>query len=269
MLLRNRTKHVKNQNWFAVIVDFIIVVFGVFLGIQIGDWNNERLTHDRAAILTERLRDDFGVDIWFATDFYQYHKTVIENAKLVLGDLTNRQRVPDEELQVAAYRASQFIRFTSSSTYKELLSSGGYELLAQSELGKIATIFYESTQTADIQNDGKSSDYRRLYRSLIPIEVQLKAAELCGDRQVTPDRIMNYKSMLSYDCKLGLSKNQLSEATVELRSHPEVIEALRRRIANLTNQLQDFKLTINRTKPFRASKEVLIHSAGIDFFGTR
>ena len=39
MILRSVTKHVKEQNWFAVILDLVIVVFGVFIGIQVSNWN--------------------------------------------------------------------------------------------------------------------------------------------------------------------------------------------------------------------------------------
>ena len=45
MLLRRISKHVKDQNWFAVGLDFVIVVIGVFFGIQIGNWNDARLDH--------------------------------------------------------------------------------------------------------------------------------------------------------------------------------------------------------------------------------
>jgi len=34
MLLRRLAVHVKTQNWFAVWLDFVIVVIGVFLGFQ-------------------------------------------------------------------------------------------------------------------------------------------------------------------------------------------------------------------------------------------
>jgi len=39
MILRRLTKHVKDQNWFAVGLDFVIVVIGVFVGMraQTGD----------------------------------------------------------------------------------------------------------------------------------------------------------------------------------------------------------------------------------------
>ncbi|MEO0368600.1 MAG: hypothetical protein AAF197_07420 [Pseudomonadota bacterium] len=42
MLLRRVTKQVKDQNWFAVGIDFAIVVIGVFIGIQVANWNDAR-----------------------------------------------------------------------------------------------------------------------------------------------------------------------------------------------------------------------------------
>ncbi|NHK28180.1 hypothetical protein FF098_009720 [Parvularcula flava] len=46
MLLRRMMEHVRTQNWLAVFLDFIIVVVGVFIGIQVANWNNVR--SDRA-----------------------------------------------------------------------------------------------------------------------------------------------------------------------------------------------------------------------------
>ncbi|WP_375206292.1 hypothetical protein [Hyphococcus sp.] len=42
MLLRRVIDHVKAQNWTAVALDFIIVVVGVFIGIQVSNWNAAR-----------------------------------------------------------------------------------------------------------------------------------------------------------------------------------------------------------------------------------
>lgn len=270
MLFRRIKVHIQNENWFAVFIDFLIVVVGVFLGIQIGEWNNERITHDRTMVLTERLAKDFGADIWIASGFLAYHKTVIENAKIVLKDLTNKKPVTDNELLVAAFRATQFNRFGETSTYKELLANGGYELIAKSELGKTASFFYESEQMNDIQLDGKSSDYRLLYRTVMPIDVQLQAAELCGDGdEVLFENILNDISLLSYDCKLTLSENQLSEAADILRSHPELSNVLRRRIANLSMQTYDLENMLKRAEPFRASFEDFKISAPATFYGIK
>ena len=40
MLLRRITEYVKGQNWTAVAIDFFIVVVGVFIGIQVSNWND-------------------------------------------------------------------------------------------------------------------------------------------------------------------------------------------------------------------------------------
>jgi len=58
MILRRITEHVKAQNWFAVGIDFLIVVVGVFIGIQVANWNDAR--KERAAeqrYLVELARD--------------------------------------------------------------------------------------------------------------------------------------------------------------------------------------------------------------------
>lgn len=43
MIFRRLKAHVEKENWFAVFIDFAIVVVGVFIGIQVGNWNDRRL----------------------------------------------------------------------------------------------------------------------------------------------------------------------------------------------------------------------------------
>lgn len=42
MLFRRIKAHVEKENWFAVFVDFAIVVVGVFIGLQVQQWAVER-----------------------------------------------------------------------------------------------------------------------------------------------------------------------------------------------------------------------------------
>jgi hypothetical protein len=42
MILRRITGHVKAQNWTAIWIEFVLLVIGVFLGIQVANWNEER-----------------------------------------------------------------------------------------------------------------------------------------------------------------------------------------------------------------------------------
>ena len=61
MLLRRITQHVKEQNWFAVGIDFCIVVIGVFIGIQVANWNEYRTEDRREQIYLERLDLEFDM----------------------------------------------------------------------------------------------------------------------------------------------------------------------------------------------------------------
>ena len=55
MILRRIARHVRDQNWTAIAIDLVIVVLGVFLGIQLGDWNDARKARAEEADLVVRL----------------------------------------------------------------------------------------------------------------------------------------------------------------------------------------------------------------------
>jgi len=42
MILRRVIEHVKRQHWTAILIDFVIVVVGVFIGMQVTNWNEVR-----------------------------------------------------------------------------------------------------------------------------------------------------------------------------------------------------------------------------------
>ena len=60
MLLRRLTKHVKDQNWFAIGIDFLIVVIGVFIGIQVANWNENNADRREERIILKRLYEQLS-----------------------------------------------------------------------------------------------------------------------------------------------------------------------------------------------------------------
>ena len=58
MLLRSLTKHVKDQNWFAVFLDFFIVVAGILIAFQITEWNEARSVREDERDFLHRLHSD-------------------------------------------------------------------------------------------------------------------------------------------------------------------------------------------------------------------
>ena len=56
MILRRLASNLRQQNWIAVAIEFLVVVSGVVLGIQIDTWSTERardLEFERAMLRFE------------------------------------------------------------------------------------------------------------------------------------------------------------------------------------------------------------------------
>ena len=58
MILRRVIEHVRTQNWTAVALDFVIVVVGVFIGIQVSNWNDARADERAYQDAMKRLAEE-------------------------------------------------------------------------------------------------------------------------------------------------------------------------------------------------------------------
>ncbi len=63
MILRRVIEHVRNQEWTAIGIDFLIVVVGVFIGIQFSNWNAARADQVRIEVLLQDTAKDLRADI--------------------------------------------------------------------------------------------------------------------------------------------------------------------------------------------------------------
>lgn len=92
MILRRITEHVKSQNWFAVGIDFVIVVVGVFFGIQVSNWNEEWSDARRETAYLIELQEDFRQIISeLEQDAAKYERTANAMAPLLAEELERRR----------------------------------------------------------------------------------------------------------------------------------------------------------------------------------
>ena len=90
MILRSVTKHVKEQNWFAVALDFSIVVIGVFIGIQVANWNDAQEEQRRANDLILRMIAEAEETQDKLVDYIAVHKRISNNAGRLTIVLKNK-----------------------------------------------------------------------------------------------------------------------------------------------------------------------------------
>lgn len=58
MILRKLADAITEQNWFTVVLEVLIVVVGIFIGLQVDDWNEGRKDRIDGKIFLERLHND-------------------------------------------------------------------------------------------------------------------------------------------------------------------------------------------------------------------
>lgn len=145
MILRSITKHVRDQNWFAVGIDFVIVVIGVFIGIQVANWNDARRELAAEAALLDRLHEEFtqlepGLRDWLELVLVSARSTGI------VIDALRREAPPEEDqaFRFALARANWVASVPEiSTTYKELVATGRLSELDDPDLRNALTRYGE------------------------------------------------------------------------------------------------------------------------------
>lgn len=146
MLLRSITTHVRDQNWFAVVLDFFIVVAGILIAFQITNWNEVRADHNLADRYVAQLADDIRSDIidietGIRTSEWRYGALTILLEKAGLPQPESMPN-PEREMilptatfennhQAALISAAYYTRFLDGDrpAYSSLVSAGNANLL--------------------------------------------------------------------------------------------------------------------------------------------
>ena len=58
MILKKLAKAIQRQDWSTMMIEIIIVVVGIFFGLQVDDWNNKRLALIAEGEYLERLASE-------------------------------------------------------------------------------------------------------------------------------------------------------------------------------------------------------------------
>ena len=204
MILRRLSQSLKEQNWTAIIIEFVLLVTGVFLGIQVSNWNAERATRQKSAIFTARLMTDLRVEAWAYQYLIEYQRDVQANARRALDGFDGSQPLSDEQLVIAAYRATQYeSQDRHRATYDELVSTGTIGLITNQKMRDTAMMVYATTLIDQTLDEGKQSEYRLIFRRTLPAQVQQALLERCGDKIITPLDYAGIVHSLDYPVHAG------------------------------------------------------------------
>lgn len=240
MILRRVIAHVRKQEWTAIWIDLAIVVVGVFIGIQVSNWNSERESRQKAAVFTERLKDDLRAEAWRYQFLLAYYRDVRDATEATADAISGKAPLSNEALLINAYRATQYKQGAARrATYDELISTGNIGLIEDRKLLGLAVRAYSIATIDNTVREGNESAYRALFRMTVSNDVQRALAAQCGDRYIRPGDYRGFDHVIDYPCATGLPQADIDAAADALRAEPQALRFLRLRVSDLETRLAD------------------------------
>lgn len=170
MILTRIRRAIRNRDWGAIAIEFVIVVLGILLALQAEDWNQARRDRHLEQIYIGRLIDDTTANLALLSEHEKIYenkiKFILDLPEMSLTDALQRDSMAFMfQLDYSTYVAIPDMR---SETYQELESSGQLSLLRDTDLRSAIgnnLNHYRSTQPVLMESIG---DYRRILFETLP-----------------------------------------------------------------------------------------------------
>lgn len=172
MILRRMTEHVRAQNWLAVGIDFLIVVIGVFIGIEVSNFNSARVEAAKADGYLQRLHQDISDDIVMLQERQALWARQMQFGReaLAASQVSPGEQVRAWEIIRAFHHASNSVPLNlRDATYVDMVSSGQLGLITDTNLRDLTTLYYNSSWAVDLSS--LIPEYRVAVRRIIPPDI--------------------------------------------------------------------------------------------------
>ncbi len=251
MILRRLSQSLKEQNWTAIVIEFILLVIGVFLGIQVSNWNAERAEQKHAIELFERLGDDLESEKINVAFLQAYYETTAAYAKVALVGFEAPESVDSQTFVISAYQASQWQEAISSrSTFEEIVATGAIDLVRNGKTRDLLIAYYEYDWTKGLTVTSRPR-YRELMRGAMPYAMQEAINKACGDQATLVGRTIFYS--LPKRCDIDVPAADIERAAAALRAEPGLEQALRYQRAENDTKAFAYSTTAKQLTPLIAA----------------
>ena len=137
MIFRRLAQNLREQNWTAIFIEFVLLVLGVFLGIQVANWNSDAIDRREASEALQRLKEDLHLSIKLTQSNAEFMTENARDADLVLERLractlpdADRDRFANGLYRLGKIMPARLVR----TTFDELRDSGKLRLIGSAEL---------------------------------------------------------------------------------------------------------------------------------------
>jgi hypothetical protein len=255
MVVRRIREHVARQNWFAVVIDLVIVTIGVFIGIQASNWNSARLERDEVHAYQAQIIEDLTANEQELVERFHYYRQVRDHALAAMEALEGPAPL-GEAFLVHSYQATQVspIRMERSA-YDEMIASGMAKRFGDPAVRRRLSSYYAGTDRLEAGTIF-ATGYREKIRREMMFAVQRRVRERCSDVVAISGEGVETVT-LPERCSLQLPSVMMSRAAADLRDIPELKQELTRHIGDLDIKITRFNQWLRIARDTRQSLERL------------
>ncbi len=228
MILHRLSRSLKEQNWAAIWIEFVLLVAGVFLGIQVANWNAARADEVRARAYLARIHVNLRADLQSIQRRETMWRKVITYGKGAIRYAETGERVDGSAWKtvLAFYQASQLWQWvTADSTYQEMRSGGELGLIRDQGLRDALSQYYLENGSGTAYLFMLQPEYRKIVRGLTPSVVADHIWAKCW-RQPRPSE------QYLLDCDSPISEAQAQALLDGYLKDPDLLPELRFWVAN-------------------------------------
>ncbi|MEM9898342.1 MAG: hypothetical protein AAF742_03080 [Pseudomonadota bacterium] len=220
MVLRRVIEHIQTQNWTAVALDFVIVVAGVFLGLQAQQWSEMRAEEERQKAYLLELRTEVLENNVIIEARSIYTAQVVEAAAETLAYLNSDGECGEDcaRVLVDAFHASQAWGSNISHLIADEMRRQG--LPKPPALKRMVHRYYFHSEGLDSTLDN-AADYRSEIRRVTPIGLMRQLWQACF--RLDENRI----ETIVEDCLLDIAAEDAAVIARRYHEHPTLADDLR------------------------------------------
>lgn len=170
MFLHRIANALRRQDWAVIIIEFVMVISGVLIALQLDQWRESRAVDAREIKHLEAVREDIKRNIIDIGDAESALRTVTRFGYDALSTIATKQCASDCWLEVAAFfHASQWIDGRLNNTAYEEMKREGFprDINLRDKLSIYHDLFVQTTLI-----NAELPEYRELVRSIIPAHMQ-------------------------------------------------------------------------------------------------
>lgn len=247
MVLKRLRAEAARQNWLGVALDLAILILGVFLGIQVSNWNQARLDRAEGREYRSRLYSDLESNQRDLAFRIRYQSQVLAHARAASAALDQPVSADPGRFIIDAYEASNHIpQPIRRSSYDEALASGKAEFLGDPMLRERIANYYVGMATMQRLFDNVPP-YRDAIRSALPFAAQAQVLKDCPEVLQT-DKYGSVTPRLSDHCKSTMDSRVAEKIAAEVRTIPNLRWALNRVIADLDQKIWNARQLSNEAE---------------------